>query len=135
MRFLQNSSATVRWYTQLNRPHLHTLVDMHTHVHARSLTRWLQTTRRRSSVVYNPGAAANFSQMAVPEDGPMPGGPENVDNMTPQEIEEMIQRLQVRVHACVCAYTPAVAAVIVAFVAVAVGVGGVHLCCRRLGLI
>jgi len=56
----------------------------------RTSVRIPQTTRRRSSVVYAPGQAMP-SHM---EEGPMPGGPPNMDNMTPEEIEDMIKRLQ-----------------------------------------
>ncbi len=53
-----------------------------------------QAVRRRSSVQYQAAAAGPLQP--PPEGGPLPGAPDNVDNMTPEDIEKMIQRLQVR---------------------------------------
>lgn len=60
----------------------------------RTSVRIPQMIRRRSSVQY-PGAGG---LAPAPEDGPLPGAPDNLDNMTPEEIEKMIQRLQMAKH-------------------------------------
>ncbi len=55
-----------------------------------------QAVRRRSSVQYQGAGGAPGGLQPQPEEGPLPGAPDNLDNMTPEEIEKMIQRLQVR---------------------------------------
>ena len=47
-----------------------------------------QAARRRSSVSYNPNMPVHM------ENGPLPGGPADVESMTTEEIEDMIKRLQ-----------------------------------------
>ncbi len=59
---------------------------------------WIRSYQRRTSVIMPTKMVRRRSAVqGGPADGSaMPAQPDNLDNMTPEEIEKMIQKLQVR---------------------------------------